>query len=419
MTIMERINFLIAVTFAVCYSYQFFYIAITVFKKRKKIQEAAPRRYAILISARNEEKVIGQLIESIHQQDYPKEYIDIYVVADNCTDATAKIAKEAGAFCFERTNHQKIGKGFALEFLLDKIKESNGFLSYAGYFVIDADNLLDSRYVREMNKSFASGMKIITSYRNSKNFGDNWISAGYALWFLRESEYLNHARMLLGNACAVSGTGFLVSADVIEKNNGWKHFLLTEDIEFSIDQLLHGEKIGYCHDAIIYDEQPTRFAQSWRQRLRWAKGYLQVFRKYGANLGKGIFSKKGVSCFDMTMTILPAIILTAASFLLNSAAAVSGLFTKSLDWKVFLISLAFTVLNAYLMFFVLGAITMFTERSRINCSFFQKILYSFTFPIFMFTYIPISFVSLFKKVEWKPIQHNVSISLKDLAGSAR
>ncbi len=419
MTSIEKINVIIGIVFTLCYSYQFFYIAVTIFKKKKKIQEAAPHKYAVLISARNEEKVIGQLIESIHQQDYPKEYIDIYVVADNCTDATASIASSLGAICYERNNLKKVGKGYALEYLLDRIREEGVFERYEGYFIIDADNLLDKRYIREMNKSFSAGSKILTSYRNSKNFGDNWISAGYALWFLRESEYLNHARMLLGNACAVSGTGFLVSAEVIEKNGGWKHFLLTEDIEFSIDQLLDGEKIGYCHDAILYDEQPVSFRQSWRQRLRWARGYLQVFQKYGIRLLKGIVSSKGMSCFDMTMTILPAIILTAASFLINSTVAIKGLITHSTNWNVFLPSLALTILNAYLLLFVLGGITMITERNRIKCSSLKKILYVFTFPFFMFTYIPISFVSLFKKVEWKPIQHNVSISVKDLVRSTR
>ena len=135
-----------------------------------------------------------------------------------------------------------------------------------------------------MNKVFDSGYKVITSYRNSKNYDSNWISAGYSLWFLREAKYLNNSRMQLGTSCAISGTGFLVSAEIIRNNGGWIHHLLTEDIEFTVDSVIHGVKIGYAANAILYDEQPTLFRQSYNQRLRWAKGFYQVFAKYGLGL---------------------------------------------------------------------------------------------------------------------------------------
>ena len=99
---------------------------------------------------------------------------------------------------------------------------------YDGYFVFDADNLLDPQYISQMNKVFSSGARAVTSYRNSKNFGDNWITAGYGLWFLRESEYLNRPRDVLGTSCAVSGTGFLFSQQLLEELGGWNYFLLTE-----------------------------------------------------------------------------------------------------------------------------------------------------------------------------------------------
>ena len=91
------------------------------------------------------------------------------------------------------------------------------------YFVFDADNVLDRNYIFEMNKTFSNGYDIITSYRNSKNYGDNWITAGYALWFLWESEFLNRGRMLLGNSCAVSGTGFYLAVELL-KNMGAGNF---------------------------------------------------------------------------------------------------------------------------------------------------------------------------------------------------
>ena len=143
-----------------------------------------------------------------------------------------------------------------------------------------------------MNKTFNQGYRVVTSYRKSKNFDHNWISSGYALWFLHEAEYLNLPRMTLNSSCAISGTGFLVDANFIKANGGWIHHLLTEDIEFSVSQIIKGEKIGYCEKAIFYDEQPITFKQSWNQKFSWAKGFYQVVGKYGRDLISNIFKGK-------------------------------------------------------------------------------------------------------------------------------
>jgi cellulose synthase/poly-beta-1,6-N-acetylglucosamine synthase-like glycosyltransferase len=262
-----------------------------------------------------------------------------------------------------------------------------------------------------MNKTFSDGHEIITGYRNSKNYGDNWISAGYALWFLRESRYLNQARMLLNTSCAVSGTGFLFSTAVLNDMGGWPFHLLTEDMEFTVDNVLKGRKIGFCKNAVLYDEQPVTFRQSWHQRMRWSKGFLQVFGKYGNELLKGTLMSD-FSCFDMTMSVMPAIMLTVMSILVNTILAISGAIQGE-DILIAVQSVSQTLLNAYLLLYVLGAIATISEWKNIHTSVFKKILYTFTFPLFMFTYIPISFSSLFTKVEWKPIKHNVSINISD------
>ena len=75
-----------------------------------------------------------------------------------------------------------------------------------------------------------AGNDAITSYRNTKNYGDNWISSGYGLWFLRESMYLNYARNKVGASAAISGTGFFFSNEVLKDIGGWPFHLLTEDI---------------------------------------------------------------------------------------------------------------------------------------------------------------------------------------------
>ena len=412
----ETINAIIMALFFLCYSYQFVYLAIGLFAKQGKGGEELPRRrVAVLIAARNEEAVIGQLLDSVRAQNYPPELLDAYVVADNCTDATAVIARAHGAEVFARQDTRHVGKGYALQFLLDRIRE-RAPRRYDAYLVLDADNILDPDFVREIVAVHAKGYGIVTCYRNSKNYGDNWISAGYALWFLREARYLNGARMAAGSSCAVSGTGFLFSEEVLRRCGGWHFFLLTEDIEFTIDNVVRDVKIGYAAKAVLYDEQPTLFAQSWRQRMRWSKGYLQVFQKYGGRLIRGIF-RGSFSCYDMAMNIMPAAILTGASAVINLGAAVYA-FAGGGSLAALGLSVGQTLGSLYLTLFVLGAVTTVTEWRSILCPAPKKVLYAFTFPLFMLTYLPICAASLFARPEWKPIQHRRSLTLEQIRRDA-
>ncbi len=407
MHVLKMVNFAITIMFFICYFYQFAYIPAALFKKKKELQKSNEiHDIAVLIAARNEEKVIGDLLDSIKDQDYPRSAVTVFVVADNCSDKTASIALEKGAVVYKRHSEQKVGKGYALDYLLRQIgRDYPG--SFDGYIVLDADNLLKEDYISKINDSFSMGNDIITSYRNSKNFGSNWISAGYALWFLRESRFLNEARYLLGTSCAVSGTGFFFSQKVLEDTGGWPFHTLTEDIEFSIDRITAGKKIAYCKEAVIYDEQPVSFCQSWRQRMRWSKGYIQVFQKYGTKLIRGLF-KGSFSCFDMLNTIMPAFVLSGISIVSNLALSILG-FMAGEDLSIAAASLGEFFLNMYLLMFTLGLITTGSEWKEIRTDTKRKVLYTFTFPLFMFTYIPIAFSSLFVKVSWKPIRHGVSV----------
>lgn len=398
------VNWSIISAFLICFSYQAIYFFVRYRKKIAIAQTDQKGRYAVLIAARNEEQVIGDLIDSIHNQEYPQDKLDIYVIADNCSDRTENIARWKGAYCYVRHNREQIGKGYALEYLLDRLSEEGKLASYDGYFVFDADNILQKNYVEEMNRVFRAGYQVVTSYRNSKNFGANWISFGYGLWFLHEAELLNKGRMAFGSSCMVSGTGYLISTEVILKNNGWKYFLLTEDIEFTADCILNDIRIGYCEKAEFFDEQPTRLIDSWNQRIRWIKGYYQVFGKYGKALVKKLFREKKFACYDMLMGYLPAFVLTAAA----SVAGITELLitvctAKEPDFIIFSIGMFFV--NTFLVMFLLGIYTTVTQWKRIAVRPGKKLLYLFTFPIYMYTYFPIAIAAMKRKVEWKPVRH--------------
>ena len=418
----EIFNLCVFLIFTCCYTYQLFYVLV-VLKKKPVVPDAARNhKFAAVISARNESAVIGYLIKSIKEQNYPQELIDVFVIADNCTDDTADVARKAGAIVIPRFNTSKVGKGYALDYGFKILLDQYGDCGHEAYFVFDADNVLDPNYFREMNKTFDAGAPAATSYRNSKNFDSNWISAGYGLWFMREAKYLSQARLSLNTSCAISGTGFYISADVIKRHGGWNWHLLTEDIEFSTISILEGTRIGYCPTAMLYDEQPIKFRDSWNQRFRWARGFYQVFGRYGAKLIKGIFTnQKGFkfACYDMLMTIAPGMLLTVATVLFNVIVISMGALGIISTQDVLVSSteaLGFCAANymGFMLFF--GALTAITERRNIHASTPMVIRSVLTFPLFMLTYIPIAIVALFSKSsQWKPISHTISVDVKQFS----
>ena len=410
--VLTILNIVLSCLFVLCYAYQYVYAFIALVFKPKPHKDTVLHNFAVLICARNEEAVIGNLIESLKEQDYPSELTRIFVLADNCTDGTANVARALGVEVYERENTEQIGKGYALNYLLECLDCDFGKDAFDAYIVFDADNLVEKNFITEINKTYSDGYEVVTSYRNTKNYGANWISAGYGLWFLRDTRLLNQARQILGTCAVVCGTGFLFSRKIKEKNGGWPFHFLTEDTQFTAASATAGEIFGYANDAHVYDEQPTKFSQSWWQRLRWAKGGIQVFKKHGAALFGGIFSKKFGTCFDLAMSIAPAFFLSIASVIVNLVSILFALIDG--DVTTALLLTGGLLGGCYLLVFLFGLITTVSEWRHIKAPAYKKILYLFTFPVFMFTYVPIAIVAIFSKVEWRQIEHTSTERLSDL-----
>lgn len=429
----------------------------------KKFPEAKNQhKYGILVSARNEEAVIGKLIESIKNQDYPSELITTFVVAHNCTDGTAAVAREAGAVCYEWNDDTKRTKGFALQYLLEQIRKDYGIESFDGYLIFDADNLLKEDYMARMNESFDSGETVVTSYRNTKNFDDNWISASYGIHWLRTIRIENRAKSIFRLPNRVQGTGYMFPSKLVR--DGWKYTGLTEDRYFCGDIVTEGYNISFNNRAEFFDEQPTDIKIAMRQRLRWSKGHIEALCGTAPKLISNIFVTKGaankdqpnapwykklwrniwfrVRNFEMLTIVFPRNIslsfkkistvilkiLLATMFAyqcgLNSLPSemrnIVQLFgvknvPQSNVWQtvgfICLFTFAYTI-NTYIENIVRAAYVLIAERKRIKkMRWYKKVWFCITFPIFDLIGKLTILMALFMKVEWKPIPHKVAVGL--------
>ena len=449
------------------YAFRSVYVIAGAFFTRRFPKAKNLHKYAVLIAARNEETVLGNLIDSIRQQDYPSDLIDIFVVADNCTDGTAKVARERGAYCYERQDKEHRTKGYALQFLVENIRKEFGIDHYEGYFIFDADNLLKQDFVRHMNDSFDAGEKIVTSFRNTKNFDDNWISASYGIHWLRSARTEHRARSLFRIATRIQGTGFLFAWEVIR--DGWPYTSLTEDRAFCADAVANGYKISYNDKAEFFDEQPVDIRIALRQRLRWAKGHLQAFTETGGKLTKHIFFTGGAAnrnvpentpwwrklinnlrlrymSLDMLTIVFPLSLFHSLRrivlYILRGVLIfTTGMFISTTNWGpdlfkdlfkwigfhvsashgigAFSLMLALSLLGTvhnFLKNSCVAAYVLFMDRKRIMpMKWYKKVWFCITFPIFDYIGRFSTLFALFMKIEWKPIPHKRDVSIDTLS----
>ena len=163
-----------------------YYLILSLFGLYKRRDDGAKRfapkhTFALLVAAHNEEMVIAKIIESLKDIDYPKDMYDIFVIADNCEDNTASIARKYNVNVFERKVPDKKGKGYALEWMFNKIFKMDK--QYDSIAVFDADNLVSKNFLMEMNYKLCQGYKVVQGYIDSKNPNDSWITGSYSISF--------------------------------------------------------------------------------------------------------------------------------------------------------------------------------------------------------------------------------------------
>lgn len=396
--ILRVINYLV-LGFINLYGLYFFITGMMYFKKKKseQIKNKKKNHFTILLPARNEENVISNLIDSLKKQDYNN--YDIYVVLNNSTDNTLDVVKKLGVNIIECKNKITC-KGDALKEAFEVLKNKKT----DAYIIFDSDNIVSPKFLTEMNKTINNGYDVVQGFRDIKNT-QNWLSNSYGIYFYIENMFYNEARNNIGKTAALSGTGFAVKKEVIEKI-GYDVKTLTEDVEFTTFCILNDIKIGYAKKAIFFDEHPSELNVSYKQRKRWSKGAFQCLNLYFKELIIKFSKTKNISCLDM-------ILVHFAPFLqlisLIPIALTPVIYYKNID-NILIFSVLSSILY-YLAQVLLALFVVKVNKKNIK-NFLSGII---LFPLFILSWIPINFIILLKKeIEWEHIEHKSSIKIEEM-----
>jgi len=379
-------------------------------KKEKKIL-IPQKTFAVIVAAHNEEQVIGQLIDNLHNLEYPKELYDIYVIADNCTDNTPLIAEQAGAIVCQRNNLEKVGKGFAMEWMFAKLFELER--KYDAVAIFDADNLVHPRFLLEMNNRLCKGDKLIQGYLDAKNPYDTWVSGTFAIAFWVIDHIWHLAKTNIGLSSVLGGTGMCITTDVLKKH-GWGATCLTEDMEFTMKSLVEGIKTTWAHDAIVYDEKPLTFKQSWNQRKRWAQGQFDVAHRFIPKMLKAGIQQRDIRILDGCLHLLqPHFLILSTFFVVISYLQLlfPPFYTNIYN---FMPSELLTIIM--LGQYILPIIILLKIRVKPKAWF-----YLLLYPVFIYSWIPIVFLGFIHRNEheWSHTKHTRAVSYDELMQQAK
>ncbi len=392
-------------------------IGVFAFIERKKKPTVSDKEnvFALVVAAHNEHSVIRQMVESLANIEYDREKFDIFVVADNCTDDTAEIAAEAGAIVHERFSSDKRGKGYALDWMFERIFAMEK--KYDAICIFDADNIVDSKYLIEMNKKLNEGYKAVQCYVDTKNPNDSWVTASFAISFWCLNKVFQTARSNLGLSNQINGTGFALRTEVL-KEIGWGATCLTEDMEFTMKLILNNIKVGWAKKAVIYDEKPLTLSQSFKQRTRWMQGHTDVASRFIKPLAKKWLKENDWAAFDGMIYLFQPMLLVA--MLISTTMSLIQLFYPQTEFWFTMnsVDLSPTAWNLIM----LAQLAVFPFILWVEKKLSWKIMfYYIPYIAFTYTWMPIAAIGMAKKnqKEWFHTQHTRKISIEEMGQGKR
>ncbi len=307
-------DFMISFFAAFATAYAFYNVAIGlrgIFRGRQSPAARVHRRFAILVPAHNEAAVLGPLLNSLQAQQYPRECFEVFVSADHCSDHSAEVARTHGAVVLERHNQVRRGKTWNVRWALAHLPVRE----FDAVVIIDADNLAHPGYLAAMNEylEMHPNTAAVQGYLDVKNPDDTWVTKAIAISYWFSNRFAQGARAQLGLCCMLGGTGMCLRTEVVPLIGQLES--LVDDLELTALLALRGQAVGWCAQAIIFDEKPVSLTASLQQRRRWMQGHFWALAQFGPRALTAFLGSGRLLHFDLLLTLAwPAITLLGLIF---------------------------------------------------------------------------------------------------------
>ncbi len=368
------------------------------------------KKYAILIPARDESKVIRGLLDGIARQTYNQDNLEAFVIVERKDDPSVRICREyknTQAFCLSRSPGSK---GGAIRATLRNFKKNGRH--FDGYFIIDADNIPKDDFIEHMHNALCAGNDVVLGGRINKKPSGNMVVVGSTLTWTFLNTLNNKCRSENGKNILVQGSPLLIGKRLIEDfwDYDWPLTGMTEDLELGYECNLHDFKSFYYEYALCYDEQPDNRKAGWNQRLRWVKGHHQANFKYMRKF-KNTKCKynDGIYKYDTLFSLLAPliIIIDCALFVVVSVVmSIVWAIQNNPLWVYAVFGAVFVFVGIYLILLLWTLFGMLIERKNLGMTKRQWVQGLFGVPFFYIQYIPIYIKSLFSKhITWTRIEH--------------
>ncbi len=315
--------------FVSLYMLTLFYIAFF-----EGLEEDAKRKYenkslpkvAVIVPAYNEEDTIVGTVNSLLELDYPKDKLKIYVVDDGSKDKTWQVLqKYLSNKQVKLLKKENGGKASAMNYAFARLDSATELVG-----ILDADSFVEKNALLETVKIFQNDNSVYAVTPAIKIWNPNKITR-----FLQNAEYnlsiwLRKAFDNLGTIFIIPGPFSFYRKEVLEKLGPWKHAHGTEDLEMGLRFQKNGYKVANTTKAIVYTVSPDTLTKLYRQRLRWAYGFLNNAIDYKDLFFKG--ANRALAFF-----ILPASLITIFFalyiFFYGIYSVFKLVFEKAMIWK--------------------------------------------------------------------------------------
>jgi 1,2-diacylglycerol 3-beta-glucosyltransferase len=332
-------------------TYQWALAILAIWSRRTSPAAGRHRRtkFHVLIPAHNEESGLATTLQSLIVVRYPREAVDVTVIADRCDDATAVVATNQGVRCLERRRGPH-GKGAAIAWAIDELQRQH--IGFDALVVIDADTVADPLLLAAFDEALAAGHEVQQAYNYLSNPWESPFTRLIAVTSVLRNRLFYGGKARIGLSGMLTGTGMCLSQATIARH-GWTAFSVGEDWEFSAALLLQSTKIYFNANARVLARESAGLKQASMQRLRWASGRYAVAASTAWKLCAAGISRRRPYLVDAALTlVIPTYSTQATLAVLALAGAwfVSGPST----WPL-LAPWAALVIGALGAYFLLGA----------------------------------------------------------------